>query len=105
MRTLISALAICLTTTAPAIAASCGNTGSGFDAWKSEFAADAKRAGVGQRGLQTLASASYSQKTINADRNQRRQIRLQRFRAYPPWIAGWLCLDRQKADEPQQGVL
>lgn len=52
-------------------AAQCGNTGSGFDAWKSAFAAEAKRAGVGQRGLQALADARYATKTIAADRNQK----------------------------------
>ena len=71
MRHFISAIALCLTTAAPALAATCGNTGSGFDAWKSEFAAEARRAGIKDRGLQALASARYSQKTINADRNQK----------------------------------
>lgn len=53
------------------LAASCGDTSSGFQAWKSEFASEARSAGVGQRGLQALANAAYSQRTINADRDQR----------------------------------
>jgi len=52
-------------------AAQCGNDGSGFAAWKQAFAAEAQAAGVGAAGLQALANASYSQSTINADRNQR----------------------------------
>ena len=71
MRPLISAIVISLAAASPALAASCGNTSSGFQAWKTEFAAEAKRAGIKQRGLQALANASYSQKTINADRNQK----------------------------------
>lgn len=33
-------------------AAQCGNTGSGYETWKAQFAQEAARAGVGQRGLQ-----------------------------------------------------
>ncbi|MCG6902475.1 MAG: lytic murein transglycosylase [Rhodobacter sp.] len=62
---------ISLWTVSPALAAGCGNNASGFAPWKAEFAAEAKRAGVGARGLQALAGASYSQKTISADRNQK----------------------------------
>lgn len=52
-------------------AASCGNTGAGFNNWKKEFVAEAKRAGVKQPGLNALANATYSTKTIHADRNQK----------------------------------
>lgn len=61
---------ICLTSGAAA-AASCGNTSAGFEAWKASFAKDAKKAGVGKRGLQALAAAKYSSATISADRNQK----------------------------------
>ncbi|MBE9635631.1 lytic murein transglycosylase [Salipiger mangrovisoli] len=54
-----------------AVAASCGNTASGFDAWKREFAAEAQRAGVGQRGIDALMSAPYSSYTIKVDRSQK----------------------------------
>ncbi len=54
-----------------ATAAPCGNDGSGFAAWKAAFAAEAQRAGVGQRGLQALANAQYASRTIAADRNQK----------------------------------
>lgn len=54
-----------------ATALTCGNDSSGFAAWKRDFAPVAAANGVGDRGLQALANASYSQRTINADRNQR----------------------------------
>lgn len=54
-----------------AAAAPCGNTGAGFEAWKADFAKTAKRAGVGQRGLQALAGTRYASSTIAADRNQK----------------------------------
>ena len=56
---------------APASAAPCGNNGGGFGQWKAAFAAEAQRAGVGQRGLQSLANAQYATRTIAADRNQK----------------------------------
>ncbi|MBZ9710003.1 murein transglycosylase [Mesorhizobium sp. B3-2-1] len=49
-------------------AASCGKTGAGFDAWKQDFAAEAKSDGVGSRGLAALAGATYATRTISADR-------------------------------------
>jgi lytic murein transglycosylase len=57
--------------TGAAMAAPCGNTGGGFDAWKAAFAGEAQAAGVGQRGLQALAASQYATKTISADRNQK----------------------------------
>jgi membrane-bound lytic murein transglycosylase B len=48
--------------------ASCGKTGAGFEAWKPEFAAEAKAEGVGPKGLAALAGASYATKTISVDR-------------------------------------
>lgn len=52
-------------------AAPCGTTSAGFGAWKSAFAAEARSAGVGQRGLQALAATRYATRTIAADRNQK----------------------------------
>ncbi|QGY00359.1 lytic murein transglycosylase [Roseovarius faecimaris] len=71
-RTIATAItAATLLCAAPALAATCGNTSSGFENWKSSFAQEAQRAGVGQRGLQALAEARYASKTIAADRNQK----------------------------------
>lgn len=61
----------CLALSGAAQAAGCGNTSAGFEAWKSEFAREAKRAGVKSAGLQALAQARYATATIAADRNQK----------------------------------
>lgn len=71
MRRIISALCLSIITVAPAYAASCGNTGSGFNAWKKEFASEAQAAGVRKAGIAALMAASYSTGTIRADRNQK----------------------------------
>jgi membrane-bound lytic murein transglycosylase B len=55
----------------PALAATCGNTSAGFATWKTEFAREAKRAGVKKRGLRALSQAQYASRTIAADRNQK----------------------------------
>ena len=68
---LILTMALILGLGTSAMAASCGNTSSGFDAWKASFSKDAKAAGVGGRGLAALAATSYATKTIAADRNQK----------------------------------
>ena len=49
-------------------AASCGDTGAGFEAWKAEFANEARANGVRAKGLAALAGASYATATIKADR-------------------------------------
>ena len=53
------------------MAASCGNTSSGFEAWKADFAKTAKKKGVKNRGLKALSQSSYATRTIAADRNQK----------------------------------
>lgn len=60
-----------LTLPALAQAATCGNTSSGFSAWKADFAKEARKAGVKKPGLQALANAQYATRTIAADRNQK----------------------------------
>ena len=72
MRFLALAIAMALTFPAgAAFALTCGNTGAGFEAWKSEFAAYARKQGVRKRGLEALAQAQYATRTIAADRNQK----------------------------------
>jgi lytic murein transglycosylase len=71
MKFLASALTILTLAASPALAASCGNTGGGFAAWKKEFAAEAAQNGVKAKGLAALASSNYSNATIKADRNQK----------------------------------
>ncbi|WP_424942881.1 lytic murein transglycosylase [Aliiroseovarius crassostreae] len=67
--TLLTLLSLCAPL--PALAASCGNSAAGFEAWKAQFASEAKRAGVKSAGLKALAATRYAQATINADRNQK----------------------------------
>ena len=64
-------MAAALLSPGQADAAPCGNNSGGFEAWKSAFAKEARRAGVGKKGLQALAGARYATKTIAADRNQK----------------------------------
>ena len=52
-------------------AAQCGNGPGGFEAWKQQFAGEARAKGVGANGLSALMLANYAQATINADRGQR----------------------------------
>ncbi len=70
MRTILAAT-LALALPAAALAQSCGDDASGFDAWKAQFAQTAAANGVGQAGLDALAGASYASRTIEADRNQR----------------------------------
>jgi lytic murein transglycosylase len=52
-------------------AASCGNTGEGFEAWKSTFADEAETNGTSQKAISALMGTSYSSGTIAADRSQK----------------------------------
>jgi membrane-bound lytic murein transglycosylase B len=52
-------------------AAQCGNTSAGFDAWKSEFANEARARGITATGINALMGTNYSTATIGADRGQR----------------------------------
>lgn len=54
---------------AQAQAAQCGNDAGGFEAWKSAFAPEAKKAGIGPAGLSALAGTHYASDTIYADRH------------------------------------
>ena len=71
IRTVLSALGIGALLATPLAAAQCGDTSSGFETWKRDFATIAAQAGIGERGLTALANTSYATRTIAADRNQR----------------------------------
>lgn len=66
---LISFATIVLVTNT-AQAAKCGNTGAGFDNWKTAFAAEAKANGIRPKAISALMATSYSKGTIRADRGQ-----------------------------------
>jgi len=67
-RIFVAAVVAALALATGAQAASCGKTSAGFEAWKQEFAAEAKANGVGGKGLAALAGANYATKTISVDR-------------------------------------
>jgi membrane-bound lytic murein transglycosylase B len=54
-----------------ASAAQCGGTASGFEAWKTQFAGEARATGVSASAIAALMATSYSTATIAADRGQR----------------------------------
>ncbi|MEH6724688.1 MAG: lytic murein transglycosylase [Hyphomicrobiales bacterium] len=58
-----------------AMAAKCSNNGSGFDAFKRDFAKEAKAAGIGRRGLSALAGTQYSPGVIKYDRSVNRSFK------------------------------
>jgi membrane-bound lytic murein transglycosylase B len=56
---------------AKADAAQCGSTGAGFEAWKGQFAEEARAKGVGASSVAALMQTNYATATIAADRGQR----------------------------------
>jgi membrane-bound lytic murein transglycosylase B len=71
-RTVVVAALVALTVMASkAGAAQCGNTAAGFEAWKKEFADEARGRGVGASTAAALMATTYSTATIAADRSQR----------------------------------
>jgi lytic murein transglycosylase len=70
MRLMVLCVSLLLAAAGPAVAASCGDTGSGFEKWKKAYAAEARAEGVGRKGLAALEKTSYSRATIKADRAQ-----------------------------------
>ena len=77
MRRFVSALCLSLLTAGPALAASCGNDGSGFNAWKKEFAREAQAAGVKQRGIDALMGGKlFPRHNQSGSQPERREIQL-----------------------------
>jgi membrane-bound lytic murein transglycosylase B len=62
-------LLLCLGMTADA--AQCGRAAAGFEAWKPEFAAEAKGQGIGANAIAALMQTNYASATIAADRGQK----------------------------------
>ncbi|MGI9365863.1 MAG: lytic murein transglycosylase [Rhizobiaceae bacterium] len=71
----VAAAALGTVLTTSAIAAKCSNSGKGFEAFKRDFAKEAKAAGVGRKGLSALASTKYSPGVINYDRKVNRSFK------------------------------
>lgn len=61
-------------------AATCGNSAGGYEAWKQQFAGEARAKGISAPTIQALMATNYAQATINADRGQRSfQLTLEQF--------------------------
>ena len=67
----VAILLALLWTAGEARAAQCGNTAAGFEAWKAQFAGEARARGVGANAIAALMATNYSTATIAADRGQR----------------------------------
>jgi membrane-bound lytic murein transglycosylase B len=67
-KAILAATGLVLAMAGAAQAASCGKDASGFEAWKAEFAQEAKASGVKGRGLSALDGARYATATIKVDR-------------------------------------
>jgi membrane-bound lytic murein transglycosylase B len=67
----VPTLAVLACLGAKAHAAQCGSTAAGFEAWKQEFATEARAKGVGGTGIAALMQTNYATATIAADRGQR----------------------------------
>jgi membrane-bound lytic murein transglycosylase B len=63
------AILACLSSQADA--AQCGSSAAGFDAWKREFAGEARAKGISASGISALMGTNYASATIAADRGQR----------------------------------
>jgi len=67
----VVALAALVWMTYNAGAAPCGSTAAGFEAWKKQFANEARASGVSASTIAALIATTYSTATIAADRGQR----------------------------------
>jgi membrane-bound lytic murein transglycosylase B len=65
----LSTIAVLACLGSKAEAAQCGNGAGGFEAWKQQFAGEARAKGVGAAGISALMGTNYAQATINADRS------------------------------------
>jgi membrane-bound lytic murein transglycosylase B len=73
LRTIVvaSLAALAAAVAGEARAAQCGSTSAGFEAWKDQFADEARRRGVSPSTVAAFMGATYSNATIAADRGQR----------------------------------
>jgi lytic murein transglycosylase len=113
LRSSLLALAFAAVAAAPALAAPCGNDGSGFDAWLADFRKDAASAGISQGTVNAaLSGLTYDKKVIAADRNQKQfKQSFEQFsgRMIPPRVKRAKSMMQKHADtlariEQQYGV-
>jgi membrane-bound lytic murein transglycosylase B len=67
----VAALVALVLMASKASAAQCGSTAAGFEAWKNQFAIEARARGVSASTVGALMATTYSTATIAADRGQR----------------------------------
>ncbi|MGH6830843.1 MAG: lytic murein transglycosylase, partial [Methylocella sp.] len=67
----VAALAALVWMGSKADAAQCGSTAAGFEAWKKQFADEARGRGVSASTVAALMATNYSTATIAADRGQK----------------------------------
>src|ERR1700723_4412593 len=65
----IATVAMLACLSSQANAAQCGNGPGGFEAWKQQFAGEARAKGVGGAGVAALQQTTYAGATIAADRS------------------------------------
>ena len=65
---IVAALVALLWMASEARAAQCGNTSAGFEAWKSQFANEARAKGASAASIAALMGTTYSNATISAER-------------------------------------
>jgi membrane-bound lytic murein transglycosylase B len=65
----IATVAMLACLSSQANAAQCGNGPGGFEAWKQQFAGEARAKGVGGAGVAALQQTTYASATIAADRS------------------------------------
>ena len=84
-----------------ALAAQCGNSSAGFEAWKQEFASEAAGKGISPAAIEALKGTHYNAATISADRGQKSfRLSLDQFmakRGGPTIIARGRALKRSNA--------
>jgi membrane-bound lytic murein transglycosylase B len=84
-----------------ASAAQCGSTATGFEAWKQQFAEEAKARGVSASALAAFMATDYANATIAADRGQRSfRLSLEQFlakRGAPTIVARGRALRQSQA--------
>jgi membrane-bound lytic murein transglycosylase B len=67
----VAALLALVWTAGEAAAAQCGNTSAGFEAWKRQFAEEARAKRISASTIAAFMATDYSTATIRADRGQR----------------------------------
>jgi membrane-bound lytic murein transglycosylase B len=68
---IVTTLAVLACMSVKADAAQCGSTPAGFEAWKREFADEARGKGISASAVAALMGTTYASATIAADRGQR----------------------------------